>query len=45
MIKIVVFTPAGTFIAKSMTDAQEYKKMYGYFFRVIREDEPDFDEY
>jgi len=36
-MKIIVYTPAGELEAKSIQEAQEYKKLYGYFYKVIRE--------
>ena len=39
-MKIIVYTPAGEIVAKSIIEAQEYKKLYGYFYKVIRDNEP-----
>lgn len=35
-VKIKVITPAGNIYVNNISEAQEYKKLYGYPFVVIR---------
>lgn len=38
-MKIIVYTPAGQLEAKIIQEAQELKRLYGYFYKVIKDQE------
>ena len=41
MIKYKIITPAGVIVTEDINEAVECKKLYGFQYVVIREEEPE----